>query len=316
MEKQILQLSSILKGHDGWVTCLATSTEKPNLLLSGSRDKTLMTWNLTKGQEKYGLPLHSLHGHSHFIQDIVISSDGQFALSASWDGTVRLWDLATGESTRRFVSHTKDVLSVAFSVDNRQIVTGSRDRTVKLWNTLGECKVTLNEGGHNDWVSCVRFSPNAQKPKLVTCGWDKLIKVWDMSTLKLQTTLVGHTGYINVVCLSPDGSLCASGGKDGIILLWDINNGKHLYKLNANSVVNAISFSPNHFWLVAATNAGIKIFDLGLRTQIAELNKSAPGFNPATRDPICLSVAWSADGNSLFAGYSDNLIRVWDVVGN
>jgi WD40 repeat protein len=54
-------------------------------------------------------------------QDVVISSDGQFALSGSWDGTLRLWDLNTGNTTRRFVGHTKDVLSVAFSVDNRQV---------------------------------------------------------------------------------------------------------------------------------------------------------------------------------------------------
>ncbi len=53
-------------------------------------------------------------------QDVVISSDGQFALSGSWDGTLRLWDLSTGATTRRFLGHTKDVLSVAFSVDNRQ----------------------------------------------------------------------------------------------------------------------------------------------------------------------------------------------------
>lgn len=54
-------------------------------------------------------------------QDVVISSDGQFALSGSWDATLRLWDLNTGNTTRRFIGHTKDVLSVAFSTDNRQV---------------------------------------------------------------------------------------------------------------------------------------------------------------------------------------------------
>jgi guanine nucleotide-binding protein subunit beta-2-like 1 protein len=58
------------------------------------------------------------------LQDVVISSDGQFALSGSWDGTLRLWDLNTGNTTRRFVGHAKDVLSVAFSVDNRQVRAG------------------------------------------------------------------------------------------------------------------------------------------------------------------------------------------------
>jgi guanine nucleotide-binding protein subunit beta-2-like 1 protein len=73
----------------------------------------------------------------------VLSSDSMFALSCSWDGELRLWDLSTGATTRRFVGHNKDVLSVAFSFDNRQIVSASRDRSIKLWNTLGECKYTI-----------------------------------------------------------------------------------------------------------------------------------------------------------------------------
>ena len=107
----------------------------------------------------------------------MISSDGAYALSASWDKTLRLWELSTGTTTRRFVGHTNDVLSVSFSADNRQIVSGSRDRTIKLWNTLGDCKFTISEKGHTEWVSCVRFSPNPQNPVIVSSGWDKLVKV-------------------------------------------------------------------------------------------------------------------------------------------
>ena len=83
-------------------------------------------------------------------------------------------------TTRRFVGHTNDVLSVSFSADNRQIVSGSRDRTIKLWNTLGDCKFTITDKGHTEWVSCVRFSPNPQNPVIVSAGWDKLVKVCDM----------------------------------------------------------------------------------------------------------------------------------------
>ena len=107
----------------------------------------------------------------------VISSDGAYALSSSWDKTLRLWELSTGVTTRRFVGHTNDVLSVSFSADNRQIVSGSRDRTIKLWNTLGDCKYTITDKGHTEWVSCVRFSPNPQNPVIVSAGWDKLVKV-------------------------------------------------------------------------------------------------------------------------------------------
>ena len=107
----------------------------------------------------------------------VISSDGAYALSSSWDKTIRLWELSTGQTTRRFVGHTNDVLSVSFSADNRQIVSGSRDRSIKLWNTLGDCKYTITDKGHTEWVSCVRFSPNPQNPVIVSAGWDKYVKV-------------------------------------------------------------------------------------------------------------------------------------------
>ena len=156
-----------------------------------------------------------MNGHSHFVSDVVISSDGQFCLSGSWDGTLRLWDLASGNTTRRFIGHTKDVLSVAFSADNRQIVSAARDRTIKLWNTLGICKYTIQEQGHTEWVSCVRFSPLAQNPVIVSSGWDKLVKVWNLSNCKLKRDYHGHSGYLNTVTVSPDGSLCASGGRDG-----------------------------------------------------------------------------------------------------
>jgi len=314
MSAETLHLRGILKGHNGWVTCIATSSENPDMILSGSRDKTLLIWNLTReGEQNYGQTKRRLTGHSHFVQDLVISSDGQFALSGSWDGTLRLWDLNFGTTTRRFVGHTKDVLSVAFSADNRQIVSGSRDRTIKLWNTLGECKYTIDENGHTEWVSCVRFSPNTQNPIIVSGGWDKLVKVWALTNCKLKTNLVGHTGYINTVTVSPDGSLCASGGKDGTARLWDLNEGKHLYSLDAGDIIHALVFSPTRYWLCAATQSAIKIWDLENKTLVADLNKTYPDFQAKTTDPACISLAWSHDGTTLFAGYTDNVIRVWEV---
>jgi guanine nucleotide-binding protein subunit beta-2-like 1 protein len=129
----------------------------------------------------------------------VISSDGAYALSASWDKTLRLWELSTGTTTRRFVGHTNDVLSVSFSADNRQIVSGSRDRTIKLWNTLGDCKFTITEKGHTEWVSCVRFSPNPQNPVIVSSGWDKLVKV----SQNIHTSLhkCEHAGFHMMFCI-------------------------------------------------------------------------------------------------------------------
>jgi guanine nucleotide-binding protein subunit beta-2-like 1 protein len=305
-----------LKGHGGWVTAIATTQEAPDLLLTASRDRSIVVWKLTREEGgKWGVPKRRLKGHSHYIQDVAISSDGQFALSGSWDGNLRLWDLSTGNTTRRFVGHTKDVLSVAFSADNRQIVSGSRDKTIKLWNTLGQCKYTITDDGHKEWVSCVRFSPNQAANLIVSAGWDKIVKVWTLDHwIKLRTNLHGHTGYINTVTVSPDGSLCASGGKDGTAMLWDLNEGRHLSSLEAGDVINALCFSPIRYWLCAATGKVIKIWDLESKVVVAELEISIPVKEKSKAVPIqCISLAWSPDGSTLFAGYTDNLVRVWSV---
>merc|ERR1712114_130418 len=237
---------------------------------SSSRDKSLIVWKLTRDDVgNYGIPQKRLHGHGHFISDVVLSSDGHFALSGSWDKTLRLWDLSTGKTTRRFEDHTKDVLSVAFSADNRQIVSAARDKTIKLWNTLAQCKYTIQEDGHTD--------------------------------------------CLNTVTMSPDGSLCASGGKDAKAMLWDLNDGKHLYTLDHADTINSLTFSPNRYWLCAATGPSIKIWDLESKNMVEELRPEVSGGSARADPPQCLSLAWSADGQTLFAGYSDNLIRVWQV---
>ncbi len=138
-------------------------------------------------------------------------------------------------------------------------------------------------------------------------------QVWDLAKCKLKTNHYGHTGYINAVTISPDGSLCASGGKDGITMLWDLNDGKHLYSLEAGSIINALCFSPNRYWLCAATESGIKIWDLESKNLVDELNPQFVDVGKNSQPPQCISLAWSADGQVLFAGYTDNKIRVWAV---
>ena len=186
---EVLVLRGTLEGHNGWVTSLATSPAQPNLLLSGSRDKSLITWKLTGDDQQYGVPVRSFRGHSHIVQDCTVTPDGEYALSASWDKTVRLWELATGKCIQRFVGHKSDVLSVTIDRRASQIVSASRDKTVKVWNTLGECMVTLL--GHNDWVSQVRVAPN-ESPEdetvtVISAGMDKVVKVCSTNTMKPNT---------------------------------------------------------------------------------------------------------------------------------
>nr|KAF6349889.1 receptor for activated C kinase 1 [Myotis myotis] len=266
-----MTLRGTLKGHNGWVTQIATTPQFPDMILSASRDKTIIMWKLTRDETNYGIPQRALRGHSHFVSDVVISSDGQFALSGSWDGTLRLWDLTT--------------LSLAPEIKPSSCGT--------LW-------VYAN-------------TPSSSNPIIVSCGWDKLVKVWNLANCKLKTNHIGHTGYLNTVTVSPDGSLCASGGKDGQAMLWDLNEGKHLYTLDGGDIINALCFSPNRYWLCAATGPSIKIWDLEGKIIVDELKQEVISTSSKAEPPQCTSLAWSADGQTLFAGYTDNLVRVWQV---
>lgn len=77
-------------------------------------------------------------------------------------------------------------------------MSGSRDKTIKLWNTIGECKYTIAEpDGHTEWVSCVRFSPVTTNPIIVSAGWDKLVKVRSQTCRNLSIhakCLICHPG--------------------------------------------------------------------------------------------------------------------------
>jgi guanine nucleotide-binding protein subunit beta-2-like 1 protein len=143
-----------MKGHNGWVTSMQVGevTEADGstkeFLVSGGRDKALIIWDIqekndTDPEKEWGAPRKVLRGHSHFISDLSLSQDSRYCLTASWDSTIRLWDLRKGQTIKRFVSHSRDVLAVSFSPDNRQIASGGRDKNLKIWNTVGECKFTV-----------------------------------------------------------------------------------------------------------------------------------------------------------------------------
>jgi len=309
------EYKGLMKGHRDWVTSLVCpqTTDSAIQVVSGSRDGTLVSWTANESrnsvEEAYCKPVRRLEGHTGFVQDVALTNNAEYALSASWDKSLRLWNLKTGACFGKFLGHTKDVLSTAFSPDNRHILSGGRDNKLKIWNVKGECVYTLDKDCHTDWVSCVRFSPAVQSPLIVSGGWDNVVKVWSLSDFKCMHTLTGHSGYVSTVTVSPDGSLCASAGKDGSAKLWDLSRGENLYELTCGEPINQLAFSPNRYWLCAATASGVRIWDLESKDTVVEV---VPETDKKTK-PECLSVAWSADGSTLYCGYNDNTIRVFGV---
>ncbi|KAF3339974.1 guanine nucleotide-binding protein subunit beta-like protein [Carex littledalei] len=124
---ETLFLRGTLQGHSDMVTAIAVQIKGQARIVSSSRDKSLLVWNLNSlALSANGLvgegesaptvlrkPFHRLTGHAHYVQDVVLSSDSMFALSCSRDGMLRLWDLSIGVIERLFVGHLKCVLSVA-----------------------------------------------------------------------------------------------------------------------------------------------------------------------------------------------------------
>lgn len=204
------------------------------------------------------------------------------------------------------------------------------DKTIKIWNTVGQCKYTVQEDAHNDWVSNVRFSPETKNPILATASWDGTIKVWDSNTMTLKNTFVGHTNAVTSLDFAQRSHYLASGGKDGNIMLWNVNEGSFLKHKEHTASINQVLFSPVKYWIVAATDNGVLVWDLPKDKIIARLtvhddedeeeedNKDEKDEKDKKirkkRDIPCVSIAWNKDGTLLFAGFADNHIRVYEVV--
>lgn len=158
--------------------------------------------------------------HPAAIWNIRFSPDEKLLASASWDGTVRLWDLATGGELFRFTDRNKEITGIAFSPDGSRLATASHARTVKLWDVAtGREVATLS--GHTDQVLSVAFSPDGRR--LASGSTDQTVRLWDVETKHEVLTLRGHTDEVWSVAFSPDGKTLASASWDKTIRLWRTN---------------------------------------------------------------------------------------------
>jgi len=326
-EQNNVEFRGYLEKHNGWVTTLqygehvVDGASKP-FLISGGRDNNIIVWDLQPKKDgdedqTWGVPRKTLTGHSHFISDLALSADSRFALSSSWDATLRLWDIKKGTTTSRFINHTRDVLTVAFSPDNRQIASGGRDKNLKIWNIMGECKYTVDSNAHTDWVTCVRFHQDTKNPIVVSASNDKTIKVWDNHTMTLKNTFVGHKAQITALDMSTN--YLVSGSKDGIAMTWNVAEGSFVGKIDCDDQINAIKFNIENnkkkVWLFIGTQNGIQIWDYSGEKKIKEL-KASPidPQNAKQKKPIaCTSLALDSTGSFLFGGFSDGYIRVYQI---
>lgn len=223
-----------LPGHDHSVSAVrfipsgtAGSPMSGNLLVSASRDKTLKIWDVTTGY-----CVKTLHGHADWVRDVAPSTDGRFLFSAGNDQVPRLWDASSGEAKSTFLGHEHVVECVAIapaasyphlaplaglkkpppaSSSTEFVATGSRDKTIRLWDSRGTLIKTLI--GHDNWVRSLVFHPGGKY--LLSVSDDKTLRCWDFTQecKCVRTISDAHGHFVSSLRWAPP--LIKDGGVNG-----------------------------------------------------------------------------------------------------
>lgn len=242
--------SQVFYGHTSTVRCLQilmpTDTGKigvdgapvmmpPNpLIITGSRDSQLRVWRLPEaGSRRYiqtGPPANDaecpyfvriLSGHTHSVRSI--AAHGDVLVSGSYDATVRVWRISTGEALHVLHGHNQKVYSVVLDHKRNRCISGSMDSFVKIWDLdTGACLHSLE--GHTLLVGLLDLHDEL----LVSAAADSTLRIWNPDNGKLKHTLSAHTGAIT--CFQHDGRKVIS-GSEKTVKMWDVNTGDHVQDL-------------------------------------------------------------------------------------
>ncbi|KAF7971791.1 hypothetical protein HWV62_19923 [Athelia sp. TMB] len=283
-----------LEGHTNSVCAVAYSPNGKRIA-SASADETIRVRDTETG-EAVGAPLR---GHTAAIRSIAYSPSGHHIVSGSEDGTVRVWDSEAGEAVRPPFKHSDKVYCVAYSPDGNYIVSGSPDGIVRVWDLeTGEAAEKAMEG------MAVAYSYDGSH---VVSGQGRTVIISDVVTGEaVGVPLKGHSGQVNCVVYSPDGTLIASCSRDNTIRLWDAKTRQAVGVLEGHTDdVGSVAFSPDGAYLVSGSD------DKTIRVWDVKVGKPA-GAPLEGHASWVLSVAYSPDGTHIVSGSGDGTVRVWN----
>lgn len=241
--------TQVFQGHTSTVRCLqilmptiiSTASDgktilmpKQPLIITGSRDSNLRVWKLPKpGDPSYmqtGLPqddtecpyfVRALTGHHHSVRAIAAHADT--LVSGSYDCTVRVWKISTGETVHRLQGHSQKVYSVVLDHQRNRCISGSMDNLVKVWS-LDTGSVLYNLEGHSSLVGLLDLQQN----RLVSAAADSTLRIWDPDSGHCKSILRAHASAIT--CFQHDGQKVVS-GSDRTLKMWNVNTGEFVKDL-------------------------------------------------------------------------------------
>ncbi|HZY86940.1 MAG TPA: protein kinase, partial [Gemmataceae bacterium] len=248
-----------------------------------------------------GHRVRTFRGHTGWASSACASADGRWALSGSADGTLKLWEAATGRCLQTFAGHTEWVTSVGLSADGRRAVSGSADRTLRLWD-VGSCGCLRTFRGHTNWVLAAALSPDGRHA--LSASGDCLLKVWDTETGECVRSLAGHSAAVLSACWSADGRHALSGSRDRTLIWWDAHSGESLRQLAGHAdKVHAVALSGDgRLALSGGADRALRLWDV----ESGECLQAFEGHQGGVT-----AVGLSADGRHAVSGGEDRAIKFW-----
>ena len=210
-----------LSKHDAIINAVAFSPDG-KILAAGSFDGTITLWDVAAKKERPGLLIAGEQ-----IVGMAVSSSGKFLAATTWQGNVAVWDLATRELMHKEraimnegVSSLGVAQAVAFTPDEKGLVTGSADHSVRLWN-LESGKAIRSFDGHRAWVQNVAIDPRGET--LASSDGRGLVLHWNLKTGEQLAELAAHKSACFGLTFSPDGKQLSTAGWDRTVKIWDVS---------------------------------------------------------------------------------------------
>jgi WD40 repeat protein len=255
-------------------------------------------------EEKTKLQQPICSGQAGPVQGVAISGDGQRMVSGCNDGTVKVWEAATGREERTLWGSRSAVLSVAISVGGDLILAGNTDGTVKVWDAVtGLERFTL--AGHVGPVFGVAIT--ADSSRIVSAGGDGTVKVWDAATGHALLTIPASLSQSSILSLAvnSNGQRIVSASEDGALRVWNGLTGREEHTLRGHT----------SFVLSVAISADGERIGSGGCDKMVKLWDARTGREAHTcagHVAAVLGVAMSADGKQVVSGSTDGVVKTWD----